>query len=174
MSRERTSPIRRGKSHVEALSGVKPRPRKGAQNLASSAAMVKSAARARDKPIPAAHPCTSHTIGVCVRNISEISRFAWFGNRRWILPTLGRVSPGAFRATMSNPEQKSSPEPPRTITRTDSSFPAATSSSINPDTMSSVNAFRFSGRSMVRRSTPEWRSTSSPGMFKSLSSIPLP
>ncbi len=51
-SRARTSPTRRGSSHVAPLSGVKPRSPNGSQKRASSAATVKSAASAIWKPMP--------------------------------------------------------------------------------------------------------------------------
>ena len=116
--------------------------------------------------MPAHHPCTRQTTGVCTDASNGMSRCACDGNRRWMLPTRGRCSPlpAAFRATMSKPLQKWSPAPDSTMTRTDSSRPAASTASIILATMSSVSALRFSGRSSRSRRTPSVRSTSSPSI----------
>ena len=125
-SRARTSPTRRGSNQVAPLSGVKPRSVNGSQNVASAAAIVKSAASASWKPMPggpAAH--LAHDRHLHARASSGISRCAWSGSRRWMLPARGRRLGSALRATMSAPPQKWSPAPSSTITRTPSSVPAA-------------------------------------------------
>ena len=63
-SRARTSPTRRGSSHVAPLSGVNPRSTNGSQNRRVGAATQKSAASASLNPMPAAQPCTSQTTGI--------------------------------------------------------------------------------------------------------------
>ena len=146
-------PASRGSSQVPALSGVKPRSANGSQNRASDAATVKSLARARWNPMPAAQPCTRHTTGTWTDSTSGTRRWASDGTRRWIDPTRGRGASGppALRATMSAPPQKWSPAPASTIARTRSSRPAASMASISPATITSSSALRLSGRSSVSR-----------------------
>ena len=149
------------------LSGVNPRSTNGAQKRASSAAMVKSAANARLRPIPAAQPRTAHTTGVCTVQSNGTRRWAWEGNRRWMLPTRGRLfsefGPSRLRATKSNPEQKCSPVLVRRIARTASSRPARSTASIAAYIIVSSIALRFSGRERRSVSTPPSSETSSPG-----------
>ncbi len=59
----RATPTSRGTSQVAPLSGVKPRFTKGSQKRLSSAATVKSEAKAIWQPSPAAQPCTAATTG---------------------------------------------------------------------------------------------------------------
>ena len=85
----RATPTSRGSSQVAPLSGVKPRLTKGSQNRLSSAATVKSEARAIWHPSPAAQPCTAHTTGSCISKSRAMMRCAWSGVRRCTLPVRG-------------------------------------------------------------------------------------
>src|SRR6266540_6392851 len=157
----RAMPTSRGSSHVPPLSGVKPRRANGSQNRASRAATQKSAATARWKPMPAAHPRTAQTTGTWTEHSSGTNRCACTGSRSWMLQTRGRASAGSLRLTRSNPEQKSSPSPLNRTARTCSSWFASSSCSMSAAIVASSSALRFDGRASVSASTAPSRRTSS-------------
>ena len=109
-SRARTSPTRRGNNHVAPLSGVNPRSANGSQNVASSAAIVKSAASASWKPMPggpAAH--RAHDRRLHARE--QRDRAGAPGREPPLDAARARsqAARSALRATMSAPPQKCSP-----------------------------------------------------------------
>ena len=157
ISLARATPASRGMSHDPPESGVNPIVVNGARSRASSAMTAKSDASAMCRPRPMTQPRAAVTMGVWVSSIVGMRRFTCQRIRRCVEPARG-VASAPPRWARSKPEQKCSPVPDSTITRIDSSLPAASIVSVRARTMSSVRAFRRSGRLSSRRSTGPARS----------------
>ena len=152
----RCRPISRGSSHDDPPSTDRPRREKISEKRALSDATVRSHARARPMPAPAAMPRILAMVGWGMRCSARITCPKNCIRTRcgsWGLP----LTPAG--SAMSAPEQNAPPAPVRTSTR--SSRRRATSVKVSDSSrhMRPLPAFLRSGRFSVTVTTPASRST---------------
>ena len=118
------------------------------------AAILTSAARARQKPPPMAAPFTAATTGWCRRRMVEMTSSSISMERRAMV---GSVSPSMLGIvpgfSWSAPEQNPRPAPVITTTRTSLSLPISRNASRKGIITSKAMAFMRSGRLSVTTAT---------------------